>query len=115
MAVAPSVFVEIALQMLLGNGMIDATNTAFYERPETVNGLCVDISAHVHLLCVANAAMVISVFPERVINRVFVCEDSGLWQHILFDVGHHRGALNVRHGHSHNTALALDYPKHSRF
>src|ERR1035438_9620816 len=95
MAVAPSVFVEIALQMLLGNGMIDATNTAFYERPETVDGLRVDIPAHIHLLCMADAAMVISVFPERVINRVFVCEDRGLRQHILFDVRHHRSTLNV--------------------
>src|ERR1017187_3630742 len=101
--------------MSLGNRMIDTTNPALHQRPEAVDGLCVDISAHVHLLCVANAAMVISALLERVINRVFVCEDSGLWQHILFDVGHHRGALNVRRGHSHNTALALDYPKHSRF
>jgi hypothetical protein len=95
--------------MLLGNGMIHASNTALYQRPKPLDGLRMHVPAYIDTLCVTDAMMLVSKLFEGIVNRVFVRVDGGLRQHIFFDVRHDSSALNVRHGHRHNAALALHH------
>src|SRR5260370_30466806 len=87
--------------------MIHATNTALHKRPEAFDSIRMAIPAHVNLLRVTNARVLIARWPKHVVNSQFVSVDRGRWQHALDNVRHDvrpRSILN-RDGHDFPATL----------
>jgi hypothetical protein len=55
--VAPRVLVQIPLKPLLGDGVVDATDSVLSQTEESLDGLSVDVSAHVDACGVVDAPM----------------------------------------------------------
>src|SRR5580693_3133032 len=58
--VAVRVFVQIRLQVLLADGMIDAADPTFNERPKALDRIGVSIAHHVDFRTVMNAFVMVS-------------------------------------------------------
>ena len=87
---AESVFVQVGLQVFRRNGMIDATNSALNQAPESFNAVGVDVAFHIHAPFVPDLAMAIAsrlaILPEifdSMIRRVFVGVDEAAGSNML--------------------------------
>src|SRR5438270_693829 len=78
------IFIQIGLQIFLGNLMINATNSAFNQGPQTVNRLRMNIASDVNFLTVINSLMRVSSLRKIVVSDPIICEHRGLRQDALF-------------------------------
>src|SRR5258708_21146484 len=92
--------------------MIHATYAALNERPEPFDGVGVNIAAHVNLLRVTNALMLIARFAKHVVNGQFVGVNRGGWQHALDNVRHDVRPRSILDCDSHNFSATLNHPEH---
>src|ERR1051325_9770909 len=98
--------------MLLGNGMIHATDAALYERPETFDGVGVNVSAYVDALGVLNPFVLVSRLIQDVVNSQLVCVDGILWQHTFNHVRHDASAGCVFYRNRDYFSAALNNSEH---
>src|SRR5260370_2485542 len=95
--------------MLFGNGMIHATYTALYERPEAFNRVGMGIAAYVNLFGVVDSFVMVSSLTKKVVNLIGVCVDRRLRHDALDDVRPNRSAFHVLYSDSNHFSAALNH------
>src|SRR5438128_1422358 len=81
--VPPRIFIKIGLQILLRHGVIDSTNSAFYQTPESFNRVRVNVAHYVNLGAVADSLMFLYAPSDTIIDRVLIDENCALWQYVF--------------------------------
>src|ERR1022692_485899 len=83
--VTKAVFIQVGLQVMAANIVIGALDPVLDQRPESFNGLRMNVASNIDFLAMANAAMVVIVrgSGESVIRRIVIGENEIRWQKVL--------------------------------
>src|SRR5438477_1471279 len=81
--VPPRIFIKVGLQILLRNGVIDSSDSAFHQTPESFNRVRVNVAHYVNLGAVADSFMFLYTPSDTIINRVLIGENCALWQYVF--------------------------------
>src|SRR5581483_9108550 len=100
------IFIQIALQVFMRNLMVNATDAAFHQRPETLNRVRVNVSLYINLCAVIDAAMfVAATFAESVVRSKFIGKDCALGHNKLAYCSAEGFSSQIVNGLCNNTAF----------
>jgi len=114
--VAETVLVQVGLQIVTANGMIDASNPGFDQRPKAFNRVRMNVAHHVDFLAMVDAAMVVFVdMPiHQVVRRKVVRKHCALRQNVLLNQSEQRRAFHVGSDDGTDAALAFNHSNDRR-
>src|SRR5258708_38849461 len=92
--------------------MIHATDTAFNERPKSLDAVRVDVAHDVDASAVIDPLVRVAPFAlQCVVPRSGIRVDRSAWQDVLVNLRDHRFGLNVVGDEGDNRAVPLDHSK----
>jgi len=109
MAVPPDVFVEVALEPLLGNVTVTTANPVFHDGPETLDGVRVNVPDYVAAIAVVDLPVVEHLVLHGVVAEVRVCVDGGPGRNVLTEAPDQIGRRSVRDRVGACSAPTLDH------
>ena len=112
--VTKAVLIKIALQVLLRNAVIHASDSSLNQRPKPFDGIRVNVSHNVDARAVIDALVVvlIAMAGKVIVGRVIVAEDDARRQNILLDDREQRFFLAILGNDGLNAAMALYHSKY---
>ena len=115
--VAETILVQIGLQIVTAHVVIHAPNSAFHQRPESFDGLRVNVASNVDFLGVLNAAMIVIVRSsgKSVIGRILIGEHKVGWQNVFFNQSMQGALGHIGRNECADIALALDKSNYRSF
>src|ERR1039458_653320 len=97
--------------------MVNTTNPALDERPESLDGLGMNVAQYIHASRVINTVMgvVVPVVSKVNVGRKVVRKYRGFWKHVLPDDRHQRVFLPVVRNHCLDSSATLNHAKDGCF
>ena len=112
MAVAERVFIEVALQKFLTDGMIHASHAALDEAPKAFDGIGVNVSRDVNSGAVVDSEMrVAALAGDGVVCCQLIGVDGAGGKHELMNVAHERLGCRVGYDLGDYPPLASTIPR----
>ena len=94
---------------MTANTMIDATDPALYEAPESFNGVRMNVSGHINFLAVVDSLVRVAASANAVVGAEVIGEYHRSWEHVFFDESSQRVGFYVSGDESSNLSLALNH------
>lgn len=112
--VTKRILIQVGLQVVTANVVINATDPALNQTPESFDGVRVNVSDNVDLLAVVDSLMLVAACVKAIVRRIVIGKDHRAWKHMFSDESPQSILLHVGGDERADFALALNHPDDRR-